>query len=75
MQHTHEQWHANTKSSDTKLSLQETSAILLGWCSAMLAAEHQVQAAAAAEVAAVIGTRSPCAADVRWASRTLCTSL
>lgn len=47
------------------LRSQETSAILLGWCSAMLAHEPDVQVAAAAEVRAVLGDRAPVAADVR----------
>lgn len=37
---------------------QETSAILLGWTAALLAHNPKVQAAAAAEVAAVLGTSS-----------------
>eukprot|EP00198_Chlamydomonas_reinhardtii_P000787 XP_001690122.1 cytochrome P450 [Chlamydomonas reinhardtii] len=47
---------------------QETSAILLGWASALLAAHPEVQAAAAAEVAAVCGgpeAGTPTPASVR----------
>ncbi len=44
---------------------QETSAILLAWAAALLAHHPDAQAAAAAEVDAVLGHRPPCADDVK----------
>jgi cytochrome P450 len=42
----------------------QTSAILLGWAAALLAHHPKVQAAAAAEVQAVLGSSTAAAADV-----------
>jgi len=45
--------------------LQETSAILLAWTAALLAHNPEAQAAAAAEVDAVLGGRPPTVDDVK----------